>query len=233
MVWRISPIERDPYFSNVSLLLHGNGVNGSTSIIDSSPSPKIITVFGNAQISTAQSRFGNSSIILDGNGDYISAPISATGTAAYTIEGYFYATATNTSWKPLVSLSDGLHVYFHHGAVTGYGGGLPASDLRSRQGQFGSLPSLAANTWHHWAITRTSNGTVNVFANGIAGGLGYGTSTLPVTGNTFNSTGTSIRFGVSTFSEFFDGHQDEIRFSPGVARYTGNFSPPTAPFPDI
>ena len=35
--------EGDSYFSNVSLLLHGNGANNSTTITDSSPSPKTVT----------------------------------------------------------------------------------------------------------------------------------------------------------------------------------------------
>jgi hypothetical protein len=33
-------------------------------------------------------------------------------------------------------------------------------------------------------------------------------------------------------SNFIQGHLDEIRISKGVARYTSNFTPPTAPHPD-
>jgi hypothetical protein len=40
-------------FGSVSLLLHGDGTNGSTVITDSSGSPKTVTAVGNAQISTA------------------------------------------------------------------------------------------------------------------------------------------------------------------------------------
>ena len=40
----------DPYKDKVSLLLHSNGANGSTSFIDETG--KTITAFGNAQIST-------------------------------------------------------------------------------------------------------------------------------------------------------------------------------------
>jgi hypothetical protein len=49
-------------FGSVSLLLHGNGTNGSTTITDNSPSPKTVTAVGNAQISTAQSKFGGASM---------------------------------------------------------------------------------------------------------------------------------------------------------------------------
>jgi hypothetical protein len=83
----------DPNFADVSLLLHGDGANGSTTIIDSSPTPKTVTAFGNAQISTAQSKFGGASIALDGTGDYASTGNSSDllmGSAVFTIECWFY-----------------------------------------------------------------------------------------------------------------------------------------------
>ncbi|MEL0120796.1 MAG: LamG domain-containing protein, partial [Opitutae bacterium] len=59
----------DQYFYSTSLLLKGDGTNGSTTIVDSSPSPKTVTAVGNAQISTAQSKFGGSSIKLSEAGN--------------------------------------------------------------------------------------------------------------------------------------------------------------------
>ena len=79
MSWIITGTEKyetDPYRSQVSLLLHGDGANGSTTIVDSSPSPKTVTAVGNAQISTTQSKFGGSSLAFDGAGDYLEAPHS-------------------------------------------------------------------------------------------------------------------------------------------------------------
>ena len=68
----------DPYYGNVSLLLYGDGANGSTTITDSSPTPKTVTAVGNAQISTAQSKFGGASIAFDGAGDYLIVPSTGT-----------------------------------------------------------------------------------------------------------------------------------------------------------
>jgi hypothetical protein len=70
--WLSSYAPVDEEFGNVSLLLHGDGTNGSTTIVDSSSSPKAVTAVGDAQISTAQSKFGGSSIAFDGTGDYLS-----------------------------------------------------------------------------------------------------------------------------------------------------------------
>lgn len=65
----------DPYYARVSLLLAGDGTNGSTSILDSGPDARTVTVADNAQVSTAQNPFGSgSSILLDGTGDYLQVP---------------------------------------------------------------------------------------------------------------------------------------------------------------
>ncbi len=68
MSWIITPEEKIPLdqdYRNVSLLLHGDGTNGSTTIVDSSPTPKTVTAIGNAQLSTAQSKFGSNKVITD------------------------------------------------------------------------------------------------------------------------------------------------------------------------
>ena len=71
--WFSSYAPVDEEFDKVSLLLHGDGTNGSTTIVDSSSSPKAVTAVGNAQISTAQSKFGGASLAFDGNGDQLTA----------------------------------------------------------------------------------------------------------------------------------------------------------------
>ena len=62
--------------STVKLYLKGNGANGSTKFFDDSQNHKVMTAVGNAQISTTRSKFGGSSIKLDGTGDYVSTPNS-------------------------------------------------------------------------------------------------------------------------------------------------------------
>ncbi|MDI6787615.1 MAG: hypothetical protein QME51_04520, partial [Planctomycetota bacterium] len=53
-------------------LLHFDGTDASTTFIDESG--KIWTRYGNAQIDTAQSKFGGASGLFDGAGDYITTP---------------------------------------------------------------------------------------------------------------------------------------------------------------
>ncbi len=61
----------DVYFPNVSLLLPFDGSNGATSTSDSSNQNHTVT-FNGAQISSAQSKFGGTSLLLDGSNDYLS-----------------------------------------------------------------------------------------------------------------------------------------------------------------
>ena len=229
MSWIITGTEKnpvDPYFSNVSLLLHGDGTNGSTNIIDSSKtigSPKTITAFGNAQISTAQSKFGGASIAFDGNGDYLETPSSidfAFGAGDFTIEGWCYLVASpSTGYPVLFETTSGSRLFINFRksrffAVTTFFEVIATS------------PSDAPfNEWFHFAVTRAST-SFRVFLNGTSGAA--------VSSNyVFNDSTVTGRIGSVGSTESLNGFIDDLRITKGVARYTSNFTPPTAPFPDF
>ena len=55
--------------------------------------------------------------------------------------------------------------------------------------------------------------------------------------DTLNYIASPVRIGdgndgVSPTASF-SGYIDDFRITKGIARYTSNFTPPTAPFPDI
>ena len=53
---------------------------------------------------------------------------------------------------------------------------------------------------------------------------------------TYDSGSTSVfntgYIGTDNSSEYLNGYIDEFRATSGLARYTGNVTPPNAPFPD-
>lgn len=148
----------DEFFDSVSLLLHGDGTNNSTAITDSSASSTPVTVVGNTVISTAQSKFGGSSIYLDGAGDYLSVPDSTAfdfGTADFTWE----------AWVNPVSLANSpfiLHqLNSQSGSDTGWfveiGAnavyfGFGVNDVNNDFATF--AVTLGTGAWSHIAVTR-------------------------------------------------------------------------------
>jgi hypothetical protein len=222
----------DPYFSNVSLLLHGDGTNGSTTIVDSSPSPKTVTAFGDAQISTAQSKFGGASIAFDGNSDYFSVPSSVDfefGSGNFTIEFFAYintygtitAFISRSMWSganggtPWIVFALSEKIYFSvTDNATGAWGLSGAGGVSAPTGQ-----------WNHIAVVRNGS-SFNAYVNGVAG-------TAKTFAGAIQPSNSSLISGVynNTLGSV-NGYIDDLRITKGVARYTSNFTPPTAPFPD-
>lgn len=207
--------DTDPNFANVSLLLHCDGTDGSTTFTDHSPNAFTMTANGNAQIDTAQSKFGGASALFDGSGDWVSAPSDTDftfGTGDFTIEAWIYVTSTTyeTIW------------------CTGAGGtpwlGVFSGALFLWTGAGLSGGTVTTNTWHHVAATRSGT-TARIFLNGTQ----VNSSTVSTN---FTASGSRTGGGYDSPTADLNGNIDDVRITKGVARYTANFTPPTAAFPD-
>jgi hypothetical protein len=228
MSWVITGSEKtpvDPQFTSVSLLLHGNGANGSTTITDNSPSPKTVTAVGNAQISTAQSKFGGASIAFDGTGDYLTLPSESAfqfGTGNFTVEMWMYrAPVSNVGYlidARNSSQTTNWAIYKDSGTngITWFNGSVTLVDPTP----------IAANTWTHIAFARQGT-SLRYYINGVAYNI--------YTDTTNYSVSPTISYIGSRFNgaDQLNANIDDLRITKGVARYTANFTPPTAPFPDI
>lgn len=219
----------DPYFSNVKLLLHMDGANGSTTFTDSSGTPKTVTRFGDTQISTAQSKFGGASCLFDGSGDYLTVPAGADfafGTGDFTAEMWFNPSSVTV-----------YHALFYTGQYETNQLSLRVTDGGKMQSFIGNATNgygiqtgttaLVAGAWHHIAICSAS-GLIKVFLNGVQ--ETSATNTQAIDSNTAVYIGTQNVSG--SMGLFPTGYIDEMRVTKGIARYTANFTPPTAPFPN-
>lgn len=219
----------DPNFSSVSLLLHMDG-NGST-FVDSSGTPKTVTAIGNATQSTAQSKFGGKSAAFDGSGDYISIADSgnafAFGTGDFCYEFWFRSAASNAYAALLTrpyNSAGGILMSLNGSS----GNGAPEIYWREYANELffaSNAGGFNDNNWHHFVFNRSGT-TCRMFIDGEVRA-------------TKQSVGTSVASSqvvVATDIEFsgrdLDGYIDDLRITKGVARYTANFTPPTAPFPD-
>jgi hypothetical protein len=226
----------DPSFSSVSLLLSMNGTNNSTTFTDSSNNAFTPTVYGNAKISTAQSKFGGASGLFDGNGDYFTYSDNAAfqlGTGAFTVEALIYVVSQANTYPTFLgsgvsSFTTGA-VYF---SAWGDNNPTPANRKKFGFGTFASggivqsTTSLATGQWYHIAVTRTGT-TVRLFING----------TLEATATNSESINLSASglvvgaCGWSNTTDAFNGYVDDLRITKGVARYTASFTVPSQAFP--
>ncbi len=218
----------DPYFANVSLLLRGDGANGSTVFTDSSLNNFTMSSFGNAQISTVESKYGGSSMYFDGAGDYIQSPSSsafAYGTGDFTVEMWLYpingVSGFRTFYNNLLSAgnNNGFYLWTQPASAGFYSIDLLPSDVAYIIDSSGN--NIAAAAWSHFAVCRSGT-TVRIFVNGSQ----VSTATM-----TTNITATQIRLanplGNSSGADW-NGYIDDLRITKGVARYTANFTPPGA-----
>jgi hypothetical protein len=210
----IWPTTGDDDFASVSLLLHMDGSNGSTTFTDSSSNAFAVTANGNAQISTAQSKFGGASGLFDGTGDFLSFSEIAIGSSQdVTLECWIYlnsvsdvgifGTSFSGNWQLLSVMSGKLSAYWN--------GPEPQEPTAS----------ITTSTWYHVAITRAS-GTLRLFVDGVLRDS--------KSGSTSNTSASQV--GVNIYRGALNGYVDDARITIGVARYTANFTPPTAAFPD-
>jgi len=201
-----------------------DGTNGSQTIQELSG--KVVTVNGNAQISTAQSKFGGASAYFSGVSDYLLLADSPDFhfTRAWSIEFWMYPTAKKLSWIFQQSYGTGdsspVRIDWRvDGTVLVYG----SSDNLTWLFLDGLVTNvLGLNMWHHIALT--SDGTiVRLFADGM---LAAFREEWPRVDSIH-----PLRIGGGYISgdRTFPGYIDDLRISKGVARYTANFTPPASP----
>jgi hypothetical protein len=226
----------DPDFSSVSLLLHLNGTNGSTTFTDTSSSPKTLTAEGSAQISTAEAKagFGQSLLLNDANTytNYLTTPDNVGfqfGTGAFTMEAWIYLISKPKNIAPVIatgttSFTTGSYYFVVDGSnkLQFGGSGISISALISAS-------TISTGQWYHVAASRSGtttkifiNGTLEDTETGDTTSYNYSTNNLLIGRNGWDNSGT----------QGFYGYIDEVRITKGVARYTATFTAPTAPFFD-
>lgn len=214
----------DPHFNNVVLLMHFNGANDSVVFTD--VKGKTVTPFGNARISTTQSKFDGSSAYFDGSGDYL----SITGNDDFNLNGDF-TIEFFARFDSVPTAGGGFQCIFDIG---GYYQGIRIGWFNYQghkllvDGAVGDnwFPaSLSSNTWYHIAATRSGN-TLRAFLDGSQVG------SVTTLANINPAAGVRIGGTFQSADQSFNGYIDELRVTKGVVRYTSAFTPPTQTFPN-
>ena len=229
--WDAKSITGDQYYNSCSLLMHLNGSNGSTTFVDNSPRTKTFTVNGNSQISTAQSKFGGSSALFDGSGDYLSSPSNADytfGTGNFTIECWAYrSTGNDNGILQISSTAGGLQANVTTNLVIASWNSARLYIQANNTYYTSTAFTNTVNTWNHYALVRSSGVTKLYFNGNLVTDIG----TSGAITDTTNYTGTYLVIGgYYSTTYLWNGYIDELRITKGVARYTSNFTPQTSEF---
>lgn len=218
----------DPYWANVSALLHFDGADGSTTFTDQTG--KAWTAQNGARIETDYFKFGGAAGWFEnnpGSGSNNASRITTAGVSAFsfgtgnfTVEGWFRPQAPGM----------GFGGFFTNGTNTV--GGLtlaitPSLLTLRANGTTDSTAavSLSTSTFTHIAFVRDGT-TIRFFVEGVQMGTDTRSFDHSDIGTVYvGSAGADPRYT-------YKGMIDDLRITKGVARYTANFTPPTAPFPN-
>ena len=221
--------------SGTTMLL--NFTNGA--IFDNAMMNDLETV-GNAQISTSVVKYGTGSVYFDGTGDYLQFPYSPSynfGTGEFTIEMWLYVpTGYFQTIQRLVTTarydSPQNSCYFSLGNDNGIGAGYLCAAVNLQSPYTTGNPLLSSSTlfpvatWTHVALVR-SGSTVTIYQ----GGTSVASITNTAAWNFGGPYGLRISgTGWAPTTENLQGYIDDLRITAGYARYTANFTPPTAAF---
>ena len=188
---------------------------------------------GNAQISTAQSKFGGSSMAFDGSGDYlfgaVNTALNTFGTGNFTVEAWVYPTATknNVILDTLPLNGNGAR----NNSLAFYINSSNKATIFTVGTAYALTGSVSLNTWTHLAFVREGTGAnqTKIYINGV----NDGTLTIATNDNLGGlNIGVSANIPSDTFGQF-QGYIQGLRITKGYARYTANFTPPTAAFPTL
>lgn len=213
------------------LLLHFDGADGATETVDSSRSAHTIIMVSGAALSNTTAVFGPTAASLGANNHVVTADWTSdfnVGTGDFTFDTRVYIAAlpppAGTRWL--------FHSYQTSGseAFAGY----LINDSGTYKWRFAamsnsyevSIGSISAETWYHVAFVR-SGGNLYIFQNGAQVGVAQAcaddVSLTPDTGK--------LGIGNQDAAGYVSNLRiDEVRFSKGIARWTANFTPPTAAY---
>jgi hypothetical protein len=224
----------DPHYDSVTLLMSGQGANSSTYYQDNSIHTHALSLIGGGvTVSTAQKKWGTSSIYNSNTGgantNFIQAPAGDAywgfGSDDFTIDAWVRPTVINADFStffdsgrtssPFYSVRFGMK----NSGVLGFNASNTGTTWTST---LTGTTVMAINTWYHVAAVRSGD-TLYAFLDGVLEG------STSFTGSVYyDATSTpSLLYANSWSDTQFTGYCNDLRVTKGVARWTENFTMPT------
>jgi hypothetical protein len=204
---------------------------------------RTLTPTAQAQVSTAQSKFGGASARFDGSGDYVTMTANSAvtfGTADFTWEFWFRTNLKPTSGNgrfPIMLKNNGaaafaagqgwMGVYDRHESTNNNTKITVWNPIYyytiSANPMLRSTSTVSNNTWYHVAVVR-DNGTFKLYFNGNLEASTTANINIETSSGTTTIRDMRIGMGDVVNDNSYNGWIDEVRISSNV-RYTANFTP--------
>lgn len=225
-------ISCDNNFAQVSLLLACDGTNGGTTFTDSSQNAIAQSSVTTTSIDTAAPKFGTGAMNFGvGTGSQVLYPMTPGGPldlrgGDFTIEMWVKPAQAQSASKALLGENVNppqINLFWNSG-TPGFQFNFKTTVASLSAGN--STFTIVAGVWTHLAVVLFGT-SVTVYINGVAQ-----TGVTSTGGNPLVAPTAALAFGTSAGSgQNWQGEIDDVRITKGLARYTANFTPPTAPNP--
>jgi hypothetical protein len=224
------PVTISGVFEKLNVTNSGT-INSSTKLVlppvgDYSDSGHVITTFGAPKIyknPTASGMLG--SVYLDGSDDYLYTGNNADfyfSTGDFTIDCWIYI-ASFSDHRTIVSKVHTSNPYPGWYFRVNLNGGVDFISNNNSAQLSTAASVIPLSTWTHVALVKYGTGA-KIYVNGVE----RGSAASP----TIQDYDTTLKIGTlwGTSYYYFYGNLTELRISKGIARWTANFTPPTAPY---
>lgn len=220
----------DASFASVSTLLHAD----AEPLIDEAAEPKTYTAGGSAVVS-GTAKFGAGAMGFSGGNSYFLTQYHEDfdfGTEAFTVECFFRATSL-TGDRTIYAKSSNVNgipretsLYFASNTQLKFYYGVRGSSSTVRTFDF---PTINTSQWYHLAFVRDDDGDMRAYIDGTESTTGAINDAADLDGVLPFYIGA---FYTTSAINPWDGYIDELRITKGIARYSGDFTAPSAPFMD-
>lgn len=230
-------VSGDPSYADVVMFLK---IDESTDVItDVSPSSHALTNRrGPPTITNGADPFGGTSDFMTFVNDSIDFPVSTAlqNLGTYTIEFWAKPFLSQTTYSTIVDASTGNQTIWIGLGINGAGTTAGRMNWRLTLASSPLATALKSstavndNTWRYFAFVKDGDNAY-LFVDGILEDSRSGVSSLTSEYLSDGQLGGS-RYNTGTNSDnYYNGSILDFRVTKGVARYTSNFTPPTAPLP--
>lgn len=237
----------DNTITSVTLLLHGDGANGTNNtgtFVDSSSNNYTITRTGTPALGSINPFGSNWSTYFNGTSDYTGVGSASNwtflhnGVVSYTVESWVFQTAYNTEAIICNTTAGSAQIGFEFSINNGSNGNVTVYFFNGTSGKWATLATAGSlvglNTWCHVAFSYVqSTNTGYIFVNGTLATSG----TMTFTGGTFSASAPTNALYISKYGNasggWFAGYLSNLRIVNGTALYTSTFTPSTTPLTTV